>query len=175
MSKQNVLIAYYSHAGDTYVNGKIKYLEVGNTKVVAKKIQEILACDSFEIQALKVYPKEYEECTKVAKEELENNIKVKLVNSIDSIASYDTILLGYPNWWGTMPLPVQTFLAAYDFSNKDVYPFCTHEGSGMGNSIQDIQKLLPQANVKNGLAIKGSSVADSEQDLRTWLQAIVNV
>lgn len=80
--------------------------------------------------------------------------------------SYNVIFLGYPNWWGTMPMPVFTFLGEYDFSGKTIVPFCTHEGSGSGRSEKDIAKLCPKATILKGLAIHGSRVSAAKKMLR---------
>ena len=80
------------------------------------------------------------------------------------------IYLGYPNYWNTMPMAVFTFLEQYDLTGKVIRPFCTHEGSGLGSSIQDIRKLCPQAEVTPGLALRGGSVEHSRQKIESWLQ-----
>ncbi len=86
------------------------------------------------------------------------------------MADYDIVYLGYPNWWGTMPMAVWTFLEAYDFSGKTIVPFCTHEGSRMGNSEQDIKKLCPEATVLKGLPIKGSDVEKADKNIEAWIR-----
>jgi flavodoxin len=85
------------------------------------------------------------------------------------VGSYDVIILGYPNWWGTMPMAAYTFLESYDFSGKTIIPYCTHEGSGMGRSERDIKKLCPNAKMLPGLAIRGGSVDGADEDLSKWL------
>ncbi|MBP3869032.1 MAG: flavodoxin, partial [Solobacterium sp.] len=95
----------------------------------------------------------------------------ELVSMPESLDAYDTIILAYPNYWGTMPMAVFTFLEAYDFSGKTILPLCTNEGSGMGNSERDIKATCPGATVKNGLSITGSRAAKSEPDLKRWLSA----
>lgn len=93
------------------------------------------------------------------------------LGTIPSISDYDTIILGYPCWWGTMPQAVFTFLESADFSGKKILPFCTHEGSGMGRSETDIKKLCPTATVAKGLAINGSSCNSAESSVKKWLIA----
>jgi flavodoxin len=82
---------------------------------------------------------------------------------------YSLIFLGYPNWWGTMPMAVFTFLEDHDFSGKTIIPFCTHEGSGLGRSESDIKKICPHATVLTGLSIRGGSVYRAENDISAWL------
>lgn len=163
------LIAYYSRKGSNYVSGRIVDLPIGNTEVAANMIQEISGSDMFHIEAVKPYPKDYTETTKVAQDELRANTRPELTNHVKNMDSYDVIFLGYPNWWGTMPMPVFTFLEEYDFSGKTIIPFCTHEGSELGHSEKDILKLCPKATVLNGLAIHGSRVDAAKKDITNWL------
>lgn len=163
------LIAYYSRKGNNYLNGSIVYLEVGNTEVVAKIIQEQTGGDLFEIDTIKTYPEDYTETTRVATVEKRNNARPELTSVVDQMDSYDVIYLGYPNWWGTFPMAVFTFLESYDFSGKTIIPFCTHEGSGLGNSERDIRKLCPNANVLPGIAIRGGNAKSSGNSIKSWL------
>jgi flavodoxin len=158
------LIAFYSRAGQNYVSGDIVDLKVGNTEVVANKIQQQLDdADLFKIDTVKDYPIDYMETTEVAKEELRHDARPELTNEVENMAQYDTIILGYPNWWGTMPMAVFTFLESYDFAGKTIIPFCTHEGSGMGHSVSDIQQLCPESTVFGGTAIHGSTAKGADR------------
>ncbi|EUB33406.1 MULTISPECIES: flavodoxin [Fusobacterium] len=163
------LVVYFSHKGENYSKGRIVNLEKGKTEIAAEMISNILNADIFEIVAEKEYPFNYNECIEIAKKELRENSKIKLKQDID-IKDYDTIFVGYPNWWGTMPMPVWTFLEEKDFTNKKVLPFCTHEGSGLGKSESDIKKLIGDAEVLKGLAINGSEVNNSEKQIKKWLE-----
>ncbi len=89
---------------------------------------------------------------------------------VENMNQYDVIYLGYPNWWGTMPMVLFTFLESYDFKGKTIIPFCTHEGSALGTSIRDIKKLCPDANIKQGLAIRGGNVNSSDKAIEDWLK-----
>ena len=117
MSK--ILIAYYSRAGQNYVNGSIENLKIGNTKRLAEFIHEAAQGDLFEIDTVKDYPIDYTECTNVAKDELRQKSRPELKKYLDSISEYDTIFLGFPCWWGLPPMAVYTFLEHYDFSAVD--------------------------------------------------------
>jgi len=169
MRKSKCLIAYYSRAGNNYVNGKIVHLPVGNTEVAANMIQKLTGGDIFRIDTVKTYPEGYQETTEVAKEELSGNARPAIAGHVDNVADYDVIYLGYPNWWGTMPMVVFTFLDAYDFTGKTIVPFCTHEGSGMGRSERDIRKLCSDAKVLKDLPIRGGSVQEAEDEITDWL------
>lgn len=169
VNNSKCLIAYFSRSGNNYVNGTIVDLPVGNTEVVAKMIQEITRGDLFYIEAVHAYPKDYTETTEVAKEELCTSARPKLTNHLENMSSYDVIFLGYPNWWGTMPMPVFTFLDEYDYSGKTIVPFCTHEGSGLGRSVSDIRKMCPKSTVREGLAIRGGEVKNAKNEVSGWL------
>ena len=86
--------------------------------------------------------------------------------------SYNVVFVGYPNWWGTIPMPVATFLSEYDFSGKDIVPFCTNEGSRFGQSITDIKKLCPKSTILNGLAIRGGDVRNAQSKVSEWLREL---
>jgi len=170
MVNSKSLIAYYSRKGQNYVGGSIVNLPVGNTEVVATKIQAMTGGDLFEIDTVEAYPKDYTETTNVARNEKRENARPELTAIVDNMDSFDVIYLGYPNWWGTFPMAVFTFLESYDFSGKTIIPFCTHEGSGLGNSERDIKKLCPKANVKTGLGIRGGSVKNADNMLKSWIE-----
>ncbi|MDV3427056.1 MAG: flavodoxin [Bacillota bacterium] len=163
------LIVYFSRKGNNYVNGSIKNLTVGNTEIAAKMIRELTGSDMFEIKPVIEYDLDYHACTEEAKSDLRANARPDFKNAPDNIAEYDTIYLGYPNYWGTMPMHVFTFLEKYDLSGKIIKPFCTHEGSGMGRSESDIKKLCPGAKVEKGLAIHGGSVGNAKKSIEKWL------
>ena len=170
LKDKKCLIAYFSREGKNYVSGGIVDLPVGNTEVAATVIQELTGSDMFHIDTVDSYPVDYTETTEVAQQELRKNVRRELTGHVEDMDSYDVIFLGYPNWWGTMPMAVFTFLEEYDFSGKTIMPFCTHEGSGMGHSESDIKKLCTNANVQKGLSIRGGSVKGAKNDISRWLQ-----
>ena len=169
-TNKKCLIAYYSRKGNNYLNGNIVNLPIGNTEVVAKKINDFIGGDLFKIDTVKPYPADYTETTEVAKVELRTNARPELTHTVKNINDYDVIYLGYPNWWGTFPMAVFTFLESYDFSGKTIISFCTHEGSGLGRSEQDIKKLCPNSSVLLGLAIRGSAVKNVDTSILSWLK-----
>ncbi len=169
MSKS--LIAFYSRKGNNYVGGKIINLSVGNTAVIAQKVQELTGGDLFEIQTVKSYPDDYDEATEVSQIELKSNARPELSESVKNMELYKTIYLGYPNWWGTMPMAIFTFLESYNFSGKTIVPFCTHEGSRAGKSERDIKKLCPESKVLPVIALRGSSVAKADEEIKNWLMS----
>lgn len=165
------LIAYFSRAGGNYVGGSIVKLPVGNTELAAKTIQRLSGGGLFRIETVKDYPDDYHRATEVAKEEQSSDARPELIGIVANMEDYDLIVLGYPNWWGTMPMAVRSFLESYDFSGKTILPFCTHEGSGMGHSEADLGRLCPGAKLLGGLAIRGGSVKGAAKDIESWLRA----
>lgn len=172
LKDKKCLIAYFSRKGNNYVSGRIVDLKIGNTEVVGKFIEEITGGDMFHIEAVKSYPEDYTETTEVAQVELRANARPELTDHVENMDSYDVIFLGYPNWWGTAPMPVFTFLEEYDFSGKTIIPFCTHEGSGLGHSEKDIAKACPKATVLKGIAIHGTNASSAKSNVSSWLGKI---
>lgn len=164
------LIVFFSRKDENYVNGGLKTLETGNTEVAAGMLQELTGADIFKIEPQQAYSKDYNECIAQAQADQKRNARPELVTYPDSIDSYEIIYLGYPNYWGTMPMAVFTFLEHFDFAGKTILPFCTHEGSGMGSSVSDIRKLCSGAVVETGLAIHGSSVEKSRKKIMDWVE-----
>lgn len=163
------LVAFYSRADENYVNGEIKNLQVGNTEVAAGIIQKLTAADMFKIEQEHPYSKDYNECIEQARSDQNQNARPALKNYPESMEKYSVIYLGFPNYWSTMPMAVFTFLEHFDFSGKTIKPFCTHEGSGMGKSISDIQKVCPDAIVEKGLAIRGGSAFQAQLEIKNWI------
>jgi flavodoxin len=155
---RKVLVAYFSHSG--------------NTREIAKQIQQHTGGDLFEIVTVKPYPRDYHECVEQAKAELASNAKPALKTKVSGLASYDVVFIGYPNWWGTIPRPVAVFLTDYDFSGKTLAPFCTHAGSRLGQSVGDIAELCPTAKVLEGLAVRGAYVKTAQNEVAAWLEKI---
>lgn len=161
------LIAYFSRRGENYFGGSIRSIDKGNTERVAEFVQKAVGGDLFEIKPAKAYPADYYECTDVAKEERRQKARPAIAETID-VSGYDTIFLGYPNWWGTCPMCVFTFLDGVDLAGKRIVPFCTNEGSGLGGSVRDLKRAYPQATVEQGLSIPGSQAASSERTVAAW-------
>jgi len=171
-NNSKALVAYFSRTGDNYVGGRIVNLTVGNTEVAAEIIKELTRSKMFRIKAVNAYPEDYTETTEVAKQELHTDARPQLTDHVESMDSYEVIFLGYPIWWGTMPMPLCTFLEEYDFSGKTIAPFCTHEGSGLGRSEKDIAKLCPQSTILEGLAVRGGDVRNARHEVSGWLRKI---
>ena len=165
------LIAYFSRADENYFGGAMRYVKVGNTEIVCDLMKGMIDADTFKIEMRAPYSPVYMTCIEEAKRDLRSNARPELNALPESIDGYDAVVLAYPNYWGTMPMAVFTFLEAFDFTGKTVLPLCTNEGSGMGSSERDIKRACPGATVKKGLSITGSQAANSAGSVRKWLSA----
>lgn len=162
------LIAYYSRPGQNLVGGCVRELQVGNTEMLACVLQKITGGDCIRIEPVRDYSRDYYRCINEAREDLVTGRFPELKNLPESIGGYEVVYLGYPNYWGTIPMPVASFLKYYSFSGKRIRPFCTHEGGGLGRSIPDIQALAPGGIVEQGIAIRGSELKQDLAALETW-------
>ena len=169
----DTLIVYYSRKGENYWNGSTKNLSKGNTEIVAEMIADITGGDLFEVDTVKTYPADYYECIDEAKDELRRKDRPEVKEYKDDLEEYDTIYVGYPNWWGTMPMVMFTFLEHYDLTGKKIIPFCTNEGSGMGGSERDLKKICQGADVKSGLSIHGAEAAQSRYKVEAWVRKMM--
>jgi len=166
MSK--IAIVYFSRKGQNYWDGSIRELQKGNTEIAAEAIQKAVGGDLFEVEPVRTYASDYTACTLEAKEELRKKERAAVKAFKDDLIDYDIIFVGYPNWWGTMPMVLWTFLEHYDLTGKRIAPFCTNEGSGLGGSEQDIRKLCPGADIIPGLSVRGCEVNESYQKIADW-------
>ena len=165
------LIAYFSRADENYFGGAMRYVKVGNTEIVVNGMKDLIDADVFKIEMKDPYSPVYMTCIEEAKKDLRAKARPELVSLPENIDAYDTVILAYPNYWGTMPMAVFTFLEAFDFSGKTILPLCTNEGSGMGGSERDLKKTCSGANVKSGLSITGSNAANAKPQVEKWLKA----
>lgn len=163
------LVAFFSRRDENFVNGTLKNLEIGNTEIAASVIKRLTDADLFQIKPQQAYSKDYNTCIAEARKDQRSDARPELKSCLDSLDGYDKIYLGYPNYWGTMPMALFTFLDHYDFAGKTIKPFCTHEGSGLGSSISDIMRLCPTAVVEKGIAIRGGTAEQSVKDIQKWL------
>ena len=166
MSNSKSLVVFFSHAGENYSVGNIK---VGNTKIVADYISEITGADQFEIVTHKYDGMKYTPLTELAQEEANNNERPPFEGTLENLDQYDTIFIGGPIWWGTYPMVMFTFFDTYDLNGKTIYPFTTHEGSGLGNVVSDIRRAYPKANVQKGFSIYGHEVRSNKAKVEKWL------
>ena len=174
---KKILIVYFSRVGTSRAFDGVDAvasasLPKGNTIVIAKMVHDVVGGDMFQIMTVTPYPAAYKETTDVALKEQHDNARPKLAGRVKNLADYDVVFLGYPNWWGTLPMPLFTFLEEHDFSGKTIVPFCTHEGSRLGTSERDIARLCPKAKLLEGFAVRGSSVDEARNDVNAWLSKL---
>lgn len=144
----------------------------GNTRTAANMIKNLTQADMFEIKTVEPYPSSYNDTVNQARKEQNDDFLPKLSANINNLSSYDTIILCYPNWWGTIPQAVKQLLLTHDFSGKKIAPLCTHGGGGIGRSVTDIKKLCGNSTILDSLSISGGSVNSSENSIREWLRNI---
>ncbi|MCM1263993.1 MAG: NAD(P)H-dependent oxidoreductase [Butyrivibrio sp.] len=165
------LILYFSRADENYFGGSLKYIDKGNTEVVAEKAAALTGADLFKVEPVKPYSADYNTCIEQAKKDLQSSARPEVVAMPEDMSQYDLVTVMYPNYWGTMPMHMFTVLEKINFEGKTVRPVCTHEGSGMGRSEADLKKCCLGAVIKKGLAIQGSSVGRCDDVLKQWLEA----
>lgn len=166
----NLLVAYFSLAGEQYGVGVI---EEGNTSIIAHMIAEQTGADLFEIEAVTPYPTSHSELLDVSRQEMANNARPEIAGTVDNMDDYDTIFIGYPIWWGDMPMIVYNFLESYDLSGKTIVPFCTHGGSGLSDTESTIADITG-GTMKDGFAIPGMTAQNDRDTAKSkvtqWLR-----
>ena len=178
-----ILIAYFSvpedvdPAGADAVSGAsivVRNGEIlGNTQYVAQVIQETVGGDLFPIETIQQYPLDHEPLVDQASDEKAAAARPELSAQIENLEQYDTILIGYPNWWGDMPMPLYTFLEEYDFSGKTIIPFVTHGGSRASRTVETITQLQPDAAVwDDPLVLSRNDVVDSANQVAAWAEGL---
>lgn len=170
-AQSKILVAYFSRAGEEYIVGNVNK---GNTAIVAEMIAEKTGADLFEIKTVQDYPFSYEDCKTVASREKAMKARPELSAAVDNFEQYETIFVGYPIWYGDAPMAVYTFLESYDFSGKNIIPFCTHGGSGLSSTDQTITLTCPDSKILQGFEIRGTTARnDSKQTsnkIDQWLK-----
>ena len=169
----STLVAYYSRAGQNYGNGGIIDLPKGNTEILAAAIAADLGAQLFKVETVDPYPTDYYATTDQAKRELREQARPAIQGPLPSMEGVDSIVLGYPNWWGTMPMAVKTFLDALDLDGVTIAPLCTNEGSGLGGSVGDLRRSYPAAHVVDGLSIRGTDSARSTGKAIAWARKAI--
>ena len=155
-SEAKILIAYFSWGG--------------NTRGIARKIQSQTGADLFEITPVNPYSTDYNTVLMEAQEDQHKQARPELSEHVQNMDEYNIILLGYPNWWASIPMPIASFLEEYDFSGKTIIPFCSHGGGRFGQSLTAIAKLVPDAVMGEGLSVHYSGGATLSEDVTAWLQ-----
>ena len=168
MKDKKSLIIYFSRADENYFGGEKRYIDKGNTEVIAEFIKEITGADMFKVEPLKPYPADYMECIEEAKVRT-NNHNAPIKENVPDISSYEIIYIGSPIYWGGMPEELVTALKKLDYSNKTIRPFVTHEGSGLSGVPRQLASICIGAEILDGLAIVGSQVNNSKAKVEEWI------
>ena len=164
------LVLFYSRSGENHYDGGLRNLEVGNTHLAAQFIAAETGADLFQVETVNPYPESYKACCGQAVAEWKGNAR-PAVQAMPTVSEYDTIVVGYPIWCGTMPMCLYTVLEQLDLSGKRVFALATHEGSGFAQSVDNLKNLCPGAVVEPGMVVKGCQVAASEAEIRAWAKA----
>lgn len=180
----NILVAYFTYGEnadlgdnvDASSSASIQMLDgqvSGNTGVVASVIADLTGANIFSIRTVESYPDNYNDTIDQGQEEQQEDVRPELSGQIENLDSYDTIFLGYPNWWGDMPMAIYSFLDEYDLSGKTIVPFVTSGGSGFSGSVEEIEDAEPDAEVLEGLSLSDSEATDAQSDIEEWLGELV--
>lgn len=174
-----MLIVYFSYPEPDGVDASsgasrlvINNAVVGSTEFLANVIEEATGADVFRIETARQYPASHEPLVAQARQELDNGVRPALATRIENLEQYDIIFIGYPNWWGDMPMPLYTFLESYDFKGKTLVPFNSHGGSGLSETIDSIRNLQPEATVTNGFSVSRNTVGSATDDVLAWLERL---
>lgn len=182
-SSEHILIAYFTMPEDVDTAGVDAIsrasimmrdgMKLGSCEFVAKTVQETIGGDLFQIEAVQQYPLDHDPLVDQAADEKAQEVRPELAARLENIDQYDTIILGYPNWWADLPMPVYTFLEEYDFVGKTIIPFVTHGGSGFSATVGTIAALQPGAAVsENTLSIARGDVVNCEETVIDWANGL---
>lgn len=167
----NVLLVFFSRAGENYYEGGRRDLEVGNTAVLAGMIADRVACDVYEIEAADPYPEAYDPTVARNVREQDADARPAIAGDLPDVAGYDVVLLGSPVWNVRAPMIMSTFVEGVDLRGTTVLPFVTYAVSGMAGIDADYRDAMPGSDVGTGLAVRGEDVADAGAELEAWLAA----
>ena len=182
-SSQNILVAYFSlpetqdpndmtdaeEDSTVVVNGEV----LGNTQYVAQLIAENTGADIFRIEAQEDYPLDHDTLVDQVLEEQNDNARPAIKETVENMDEYDIVFLGYPNWWGDMPMIIYTFLEQYNFDGKTIIPFNTHGGSGLSNTVETITEKLPNTTViTNAFTLSRNNMEEAPEEVEAWIREI---
>ncbi len=174
----NVLVAYFSWADNAVVDGEVdvvsspSVVSPGNVQQLAVWVQEETGGDLFSIQVTDPYPSDWDACLERANDERSQNVRPQLVENVENIEQYDTVFVGYPDWWSDAPMLIYSFIESYDWNGKTLIPFCTSGGSGFGRSLEKLPDSAPGANILEGLHVSGSSVESASDEIASWISGL---
>lgn len=179
----NILIAYFTYGENAELSSDVDASSsasiqifngevTGNTGIMAHMIAEASGGELFSIRTTEPYPDNYNDTIDVGQSEKNNDIHPELSTHIEDLEQYDTVFIGFPNWWYGMPMVMYSFFDEYDFSGKTIIPFCTSGGSAFSDAIDEIKDMEPDATVLDGLHIGASNVNDAQNDVNEWVNEL---
>lgn len=181
--ESSMLVVYFSYAEnadlpesvDAFATASIQTWNntlTGNTGVVANMIAESTGADLFSIRTVEKYPASYDETLDQGQQEQRADARPALTALPENLEDYDVIFLGFPNWWGDMPMALYSFLDQVELSGKTIVPFVTSGGSGFSGTIRTIESLESNATIQEGLALQNSSAAGAQEQISEWLSSL---
>ena len=168
MANRGTLVAFFSHSGENY---KVGTIEKGNGRIAASIISALLQVPEYEICTVSGYPDDYDECSRIAKQERDENLRPQLRFPFPDMADINSMILVYPNWWGDLPMAVYTLRDSIETDGLKIYPVCTHEESGLGMTERMLMQSYPGASVMKGFAIRGTLIQQDEEEARRQIKS----
>ena len=175
----NILVAYFSWADNAILADDVdavaspSVIPPGNVQQLAGWVQEETGGDLFSIRVTEPYPSDWDECLDRANQERGDNARPELVENVENLDQYDTVFLGYPNWWYGAPMALLTFLEQNDLSGKQVYLFCSHGTGGLANSVEIITEAAPEAIISDNIFdCYEEDAPSSQEDIQNWVAGL---
>lgn len=179
--QSNILVAYFSWANNAILAEDVdavaspSVITPGNVQQLAEWVQQETGADLFSIRVAEPYPSDWDDCLARANQERSDNARPELVENVENLSQYDTIFLGYPNWWYGVPMALLTFLESNDFSGKQVYLFCSHGTGGLANSVQIITEAIPNAEISDNIFdCDEEDASSSQEEIQNWVAGLAD-
>ncbi len=178
--ESGVLVAYFSWADNAVIDGEVDAVAspsvtaLGNVQQLAQWVSERTGGDLFSIQVTEPYSSDWDACLERANQERAEDARPELTASVEQLERYDTVFLGYPNWWYGVPMALLSFLEENDLSDKQVYLFCSHGTGGLASSVEQIDEALPDSTAlsENVFDVYEEDASSSQQDILAWLEEL---
>lgn len=165
----------YNFSSEKVAPGKtlvVYFSRTNNTELISNHIVALTGADVYRIAPVNAYPEDYDETTRVARQERDNNARPEIANLPENIDDYETIIIGYPVWWSSRPMIIATFLEAFDFRGKNIVPFCTHAGGNVNGTFNEVAAHTPNSTHLQGFSISGSQEVSARSSVQNWLNTI---
>ncbi|MGM9873834.1 MAG: flavodoxin [Bacilli bacterium] len=163
------IVVYFSKNGENIVDHKVVDLPVGNTEIIARKIQALTSSDIFELKPVRPYPYKYDDCLKVAEKEYQTNECHEFVHTYENLSDYDVVFIGFPIWYKSYPRIINRFIKEYDLKDKTILPFCTNDEGNFGIAELELRSLLSSSSLKPGFYVQGKDIHICNERLERWI------